>query len=258
MIAVVLCAGYATRLRPLTDVVPKPLLPIAGRPILDHLSDAIDCVDEVRTIHVVTNDRFHPDFRRWSERRRGSKPVVVWNDGTRSNAERLGAIGDLALVLERAANEDDVLVVAGDNLFDLDLRELVAFWRRRADSSAIAVRRCPDPELVRRYSVVEMDGDGRVVAFTEKPADPRSDRVGVGLYVYCARDASAVRDYLADGGNADSPGNYVAWLHRRADVYGFEMGGDWLDIGDHQQLLEADNRWRVKRGLQSRRRYSAT
>jgi glucose-1-phosphate thymidylyltransferase len=257
VIAVVLAAGYATRLQPLSETIPKPLLPIAGRPMLDHIAGAIERVEEVQAIHVVTNHRFHPMFRDWARRRRGDKPVIVWDDGTTSNETRRGALADLQLVLERAgAAENDVLVVAGDNLFDLDLRAFVDFWRLRASSSAIALYHCPELELVRRYSAVELDADGRVVAFSEKPAEPTTHWVGVAIYLYCAAHARRLGEYLAGGGSADAPGNFVAWLHERAPVYGFALGGEWLDIGDHEQLLHADNTWRVKRGLPVRMRYS--
>ncbi len=225
--------------------------------MLDHIVAAIDRVDEVRAVHVVTNHRFHAAFRDWAVGRRSSKPVLTWNDGTQSNETRLGALGDLQLVLERAGvSGEDVLVLAGDNLFELDLRAFVAFWRRRPDASAIALHHCPDIELVRRYSSVELDAAGRVVAFTEKPAQPTSHWVGVAIYLYCAAHAGMLGAYLAEGHSRDAPGSFVAWLHRRAPVYGFELRGDWLDIGDHHQLLDADNRWRSKIGLPVRTRYT--
>jgi len=257
VIAVVLAAGYATRLRPLSDVIPKPLLPIAGRPMLDHIASAIDGVDDVRAIHVVTNHRFHPMFRDWGSRRRGVKPVVVWDDGTESNEARRGALGDLQLVLERGGlQQEHVLVLAGDNLFEQDLGAFADFWRRRPGTSAIAIHHCPDLELVRRYSAVERGADDHVVSFTEKPSQPASHWVGVAIYLYCATHAGMLGDYLAAGGSPDAPGSFVAWLHRRVPVYGFTLEGDWLDIGDQQQLLDADNRWRLKSGMPVRARYS--
>src|ERR1044071_7516759 len=157
MKALILAAGYATRLRPLTENRAKPLLDVGGRPIVDWILDRIEEVDEVDEVHLVTNARFAPDFERWAGDR-----VRVHDDGTTSNDDRLGAIGDIAFVAERAGWEgEDLLVSAGDNLFDFSLARYVDFWREK-DGSAITVYEHPVRELVREYSVVELDAADRV------------------------------------------------------------------------------------------------
>jgi glucose-1-phosphate thymidylyltransferase len=248
--ALILAAGYATRLRPLTDDVPKMLLPLAGRPMLDYLLDRVREVEEIDELHLVTNARFAQAFRDWAP-----ADVTVHDDGTTSNEDRLGAIGDIAFTVERAGLAgEDVLVVAGDNLIGYSVPDYVAFWRGK-DGSAIALYECRDPELIKQYGVVELDDDARVVSFEEKPAEPRSDLAATAAYLYRAEDLALLGQYLEEGHATDAPGNYVAWLHTRAPVYGYRFSGEWLDIGDHTQLLEADNRMRKRAGLPTRAEY---
>jgi glucose-1-phosphate thymidylyltransferase len=256
MHAVVLAAGYATRLRPLTNRVAKPLLPLAGRPMVDYLADKIDEVEEVDAVHVVTNSRFAPDFEAWAASRSGRLPVRVHDDGTRSNDDRLGAIGDLRFVIERAGLEDDdLLVVAGDNLFDFSLEDYVRFWRSRG-GSAIGVHDVGDLALARQYGVVELDDVDRVVSLVEKPEQPASTLASIAAYLFPAEHAALVRDYLEEGNAPDQPGRFVVWLYPRVPVYGYRFDGDWLDIGDRSQLLEADNRMRRRAGLDEQGEYS--
>ena len=246
MKALILAAGYATRLRPLTDSIPKQLLPVGGRPIVDWIFDRIEetSADE---IHLVTNARFADDFVRWAR----DKDVVVHNDGTTSNEDRLGAIGDIQFV----DLDDDLLVTAGDNLFDYSLGDYEAYWRER-DGSCIAVYDVGDPELAKKYGVVDVDENDRVTAFVEKPVDPPTTLCATATYLYTREDANLIATYLAEGNPPDQPGNYVAWLHARAPVYAYRFEGDWFDIGDRDQLLEADNRMRRRNGLPERAEYS--
>ena len=168
MQALILAAGYATRLRPLTDSIPKMLLPLAERPMLDYLIDRLHEVEELDEIHLVTNARFAQAFEDWAP-----EDVVVHDDGTTSNEDRLGAIGDIAFAVERGGLEgEDLLIVAGDNLIGYSLAAFVAFWRTK-DGSAIAVRELDDRELLKQYGVVELDAADRVIGLEEKPAEPK-------------------------------------------------------------------------------------
>jgi glucose-1-phosphate thymidylyltransferase len=248
---VILAAGYATRLRPLTDDIPKMLLPLAGRPMLDYLLDKIREVGEIDELHLVTNAKFASAFRDWAP-----PDVTFHDDGTTSNEDRLGAIGDIAFTVERAGLEgEDLLVVAGDNLIGYSVPDYVAFWRGK-DGAAIALYECPDPELIKQYGVVELDEDDRVVSFEEKPEHPRSNLAATAAYLYRAEDVALVGRYLEEGNSPDAPGSFVEWLHARAPVYGYRFSGEWIDIGDHVQLLEADNRMRERAGLPSRAEYA--
>jgi glucose-1-phosphate thymidylyltransferase len=252
MKAIILAAGYATRLRPLTDTVPKPLLPVGGRPILDWVVANIQAVPEIDETHLVTNSRFAADFERWAS----PHGVIVHDDGTSTNDDRLGAIGDLQLSLERGGIDDDILVVAGDNLFDYSLTDYVAFWRRHGASSAVALYDCGDLELATHYGVVDVDEDDRITYFVEKPDDPPSTLAATATYIYARGQLPLIQQYLAEGHAPDQSGSLVAWLYRREPVYGYRFPGEWYDIGNHVQLLEADNRTRRLHGLPERAEYS--
>ncbi len=252
MKAIILAAGYATRLRPLTDTWAKELLPVGGRPIIDRIVDAIASVDLVDEIHVVTNSRKAAAFAAWAD----GRDVTVHDDGTSSNDDRLGAIGDMLFVIEHAQLDDDLLVIAGDNLFDFDLAEFVAFWRAKRTASAVAVRDVLSLELASHYGIVALSTDGRVVDFEEKPADPPSTLAATATYIFHREHARLIETYLQGEHGADQPGRFVGWLHRREPVYGWLFDATWYDIGNHEQLLEADNSLRVAAGLAARKRYS--
>jgi glucose-1-phosphate thymidylyltransferase len=254
MNALVLAAGYATRLRPLTDSVPKQLLPVGGRPMLDWIADKLDEIAGLEEIHLVTNARYAPDLATWAERRGG---VTVHDDGTTSNEDRLGAIGDIRFVLERTMLAgDDLFVIAGDNLLDASLAEYVKWWRSKDHASAVGVHDVGDLALARHYGVVELADDERVVAFVEKPADPPSTLAATATYVFHREHVALIESYLAEGNPPDQPGNFIAWLHPRRPVYGYLLPGEWHDIGTPDQLLEADNRLRMRAGLPTRSEYA--
>ena len=251
MKALVLAAGYATRLRPLTDSFPKMLLPLAERPMLDYLVDRLREVGEIEEIHLVTNARFATALADWAP-----DDVTVHDDGTTSNEDRLGAIGDIAFALERGGLEgEDLLVVAGDNLLGYSLVDYVDFWRAKG-GSAIAVHQVEDRGLLSQYGVVELDEDDRVVGLEEKPAEPRSDLAATASYLYSGEHLALLPRYFEEGNPPDAPGNFMVWLHTREPVYGYRVSGEWHDIGDLGQLLAADNQLRERAGLPARAEYT--
>ncbi len=246
MKALILAAGYATRLRPLTESIPKQLLPIGGRPMVEWILDKVRETD-VDEIHLVTNHRFAEDFERWAP-----DDVTVHDDGTTSNEDRLGAIGDIQFV----GLDDDVLAIAGDNLFEYSLRDYVEFWRGKEDASCVAVHDVGDPELAKQYGIVDVDSDGRITSFVEKPENPPTTLCATATYIFAREHARLVDTYLADGNPPDQPGYFVGWLQAREPVYAYSFPGAWWDIGDHAQLLEADNLMRRRVGLPERAAYS--
>jgi glucose-1-phosphate thymidylyltransferase len=253
MNAIVLAAGYATRLRPLTDNFPKPLLPVGGRPMIDWIVDRIEEVDDLEGIHVVTNARYAADFARWAE----GRGIRVHDDGTTSNEDRLGAVGDLRLTIEEGRLQgDDLLVIAGDNLFDYSLADYVDWWRGKGDASAVAIRRVADRELLKQYAVLTLDDDDRITSLIEKPEDPQGDLAATATYVLHHAHAARVQEYLEEGNSPDQPGRFIEWLVPRVPVYGYAFEGVWMDIGDRTQLLEADNLLRERHGLPTRAEYS--
>jgi glucose-1-phosphate thymidylyltransferase len=250
--ALVLAAGYATRLRPLTDTWAKELLPVGGTPIVDTIVEKIEAVPDVDEIHVVTNARKAAAFERWAD----GREIRVHDDATTSNDDRLGAIGDMRFVVEREEIDDDLLVIAGDNLFEFSLADFVAFWRGKGRASAIAVRDVGSRELVKRYSVVELGPDDRVLDFVEKPPEPQSTLAAIATYLFHREHVPLIEAYLEAGNEPDQPGRFIAWLHRHEPVFGWRFSGDWFDIGDLEQLQEADNLLRAARGLPQRTAYS--
>src|SRR5581483_9505489 len=212
MKALVLAAGYATRLYPLTEPVAKPLLPLAGRPMLDYLLERIRTAPEIDEIHLVTNHKFADAFTEWA----ASRNVVVHDDGTTSEDDRLGAIGDIQFVVDRIGLDDDLFVVAGDNLFDYSVGDYVRFWRGKGDGSAIVLYDVGDLELVRKYSSVEVDANDRVTRLVEKPESPESTLVGTASYIYAREHVPLVRRYLDEGNAPDQPGRFLVWLVPRA------------------------------------------
>jgi glucose-1-phosphate thymidylyltransferase len=245
--ALILAAGYATRLSPLTDDFPKGLLPVGGRPMVDWIVDNVRA-SGVDDIALVTNARFAHLFEDWAH------GVRIVDDGTDSNETRLGAIGDIRY----AGLDDDALIIAGDNLFDYALADLLAFWDAKGRQSAVAVHDVGDRELAKRYGIVAVDADHRIVDFVEKPADPPSTLAATATYLYSREHLRLVDTYLEEGNNPDQPGNFVAWLHRREPVYAFGFAGGWYDVGDHAQLLAADNRLRRRQGLPERGSYTVS
>jgi glucose-1-phosphate thymidylyltransferase len=234
---VVLAAGYATRLYPLTRDRPKMLLPVGGRPMLEHLLERLAPAEGVDATYLVTNARFAGQFEEW-KRASGSDLTVV-DDGTVDDATRLGAIGDLALVIERERLDDDLVVVAGDNLFSETLED---FPRRGLELGAplLAVYDVGDLEAIRRYNAIEVDGEGRITYFEEKPERPRSTLTGIALYFYPRSTLALIRRYVDEGNNPDQPGRLVQWLYPRLAFYTWRVPGAWYDIGSRETLEDAD------------------
>jgi glucose-1-phosphate thymidylyltransferase len=236
--AIVLAAGYATRLYPLTLDRPKALLPVGGRPILDHLLDRLDEIPELDAVHVVTNSKFSRALREWSEA--SGRGARILDDGTGAEENKLGAIGDLELVVRAEAIDDDLLVVAGDNLFSESFASFAAFGREKG-SPALGVYDVGDLETIRgRYNAIELDGDDRVVFFEEKPERPTSTLTGIALYFSPRASLGLVSRYLGEGNNPDQPGRLVQWLYRRTPVYAWRVPGRWYDVGSKETLAEAD------------------
>lgn len=235
MKALVLAAGYATRLYPLTRDKPKALLEVGGKPMLDYVLARLQEMDVEETI-VVTNAKFAPHFEEWA---RTKNDVTVVNDGTTSNDDRLGAIGDIGFVVEQRGIDDDLVVVAGDNLFAEDVSGF-ARYGREVEAPVIAVHDIGDLSLMHEYNQIEIDSEGRIVFFEEKPAQARTTLAGVALYYYPASALPLVRQYLAEGNNPDQPGRLIQWLYPRTAVYTWRLPGEWYDIGSAETLREAD------------------
>ena len=240
MKAIVLAAGYATRLYPLTLETPKPLLEVGGRPILERLLAQLAEIALLEQVYVVTNAKFAERFREFADGWEGEFAVTVVDDGTTSDEDKLGAIGDLELVIRREGVDEDLLVAAGDSIFsEADLADFARLGLAK-QAPVIGVHDVGDPEAVKRYSAITTDDEGRIVAFEEKPVEPETTLAGIALYFYPRSVLPLIHDYVAEGNNADQPGRLVQWLYPRLPVYTWTVPGRWYDIGSPETLEQAD------------------
>ncbi|MGD9224331.1 MAG: nucleotidyltransferase family protein [Desulfobacteraceae bacterium] len=247
MIAVLLCAGYATRLYPLTRSFPKPLLPVADKPVIDYLVDQIALLPALETLHIVTNDKFHDHFRRWAGQKTAagalSIPIIIHNDGTTCNARRLGAVADLHFVLKSLLSPQPMLVAAGDNIFRFPLAGL---WQRFLREKRHLVVALPqyDRRKLKKTGVLVLDDVDRVLRLHEKPTDPPSTWSCPPLYFLRPCAIEHMETLLATENRPDAPGHFIEYLCRREPVMAQRLEGTRLDIGDIDSYRDADRRLR--------------
>ena len=245
MRVIILAAGYATRLYPITRNQPKALLSVGGRWMIDHLMDRVDTVTEVEEIVLVTNERFFRMFSHWAAGRArrypASKPIRVFSDGTTSNADRLGATGDLRYALRQARISDDLLVLASDNLFDENLSAFAAKLLEQDGGVLIGTTDIGNPALAAgRYGTVEKSEDGEVTVIEEKPLEPKTSLVSMGVYGLSRRVLPFLDEYLSGKEVKDAPGHFIKWLLNHVEVRAYEFKGRWYDIGSFDQWAQAD------------------
>ncbi len=242
MKVLILAAGYATRLYPHTLTQPKPLLPVAGKPMIDHVLDNLAPIGGLDRFYIVTNAKFAGHFEKWADHYRANKAPLdftIVNDGSTDDTNKLGAIGDLHLVLTREHVDDDLIVVAGDNLFSDQLTAFGHFCRE-APTPVLGVYDVGNLEEIKKYNAITMDGTGRVTFFEEKPKQPRSTVTGIALYYYPRATLPLIRQYIAEGNNPDQPGRLVQWLYPRVHFRTWRVPGIWYDIGSKEALEEAN------------------
>ncbi len=246
MKAIVVAAGYATRLYPLTKNFPKGLLKVGGRAIMDYLMDQLEAVPGLDEVYLITNRRFAGHFERWSAGWGGRLNIDVIDDGTTSNENRLGAVGDIRFAIRARAIADDVLVCGSDNLLRFHLKDLVADFRANPVAH-ICVYHVDDAEDRRRHGIAVLDAGNRVVKFAEKPDEPESSWGSAAFYVYPASTLKRFDEYIDSGRTPDAPGHFVEWLCQVEPVYAHRIQGSAVDIGN-PEVLE-----RVRREFEGKR-----
>ncbi len=242
MKVIILAAGYATRLYPMTLTQPKPLLPVAGKPMIDYVLDNLAPIGEIDRIYVVTNAKFADHFQKWADDYRATKAKLnftIVNDGSTDDTNKLGAIGDIQFVLQSQKVADDIIVVAGDNLFSEKLPDFGRFCREK-NAPVLAVYDVGDLEQIKKYNAITLDGEGRITFFEEKPKNPASTLTGIALYFYPRSTLPLIQQYIAEGNNPDQPGRLIQWLYPRVPVYTWKVPGLWYDIGSKETLVEAN------------------
>ncbi len=235
MKAVVLAGGYATRLWPVTKHRPKMLLPVGETTVIDRIFEALEEDDRIETVYVSTNERFASAFETHLEAGEFEKPVLSVEE-TSEETEKFGVVGALGQLIDREGIDDDLLVVAGDNLIGFDLSEFLDYFESK-ETATLAAYDVGDREKAKSYGLVELDGD-RVIDFQEKPDEPKSTLVSIACYGF-PKESLRFEEYLSDGNNPDEPGWFLQWLQSREPVYAFVFEEPWFDIGTPQSYLEA-------------------
>ena len=229
MKCLILAAGYATRLYPLTENFPKPLLEVGEKTILDWLVDDIDEAGLVDEYVVISNHKYACHFDAWAAKK--SQKITVVDDGTSSNETRLGAVKDIQFAIDHLSLDDDMLVIAGDNVLDFSLTKFVRYAKEK-NTSCIMRYFEPEQKKLSKCGVVQIDGDDRILSMEEKPAAPKSNWCCPPFYYYTEKDAALVEKGIASGCGTDAPGSYIAWLCEQTTVHAMEMPGKRYDIGD--------------------------
>lgn len=241
MKCLILAAGYATRLYPLTENFPKPLLDVGGKTILDWLLDDLDTAGLIDEYVVISNHKYAHHFESWAATK--AMKITVVDDGTGSNETRLGAVRDIQFAIDKLGITDDLLVMAGDNLLDFSL---VSFVRYALEKNAPCTMRYFEPSLkkLQKSGVVAVAEDDTITVMTEKAVEPPSNWVSVAFYYYPKAVAGMIGQALADGCGADAPGSFLAWVSRRMPSYAMEMPGSRYDVGDLASYAEVQKEYR--------------
>lgn len=237
MKCLIIAAGYATRLYPLTENFPKPLLEVGGKPILDWLIEDLDSQKLVDQYVVVSNHKFANHFENWAPSR-----VVVVDDGTSTNETRLGAVRDIQLGIEQAKIDDDLFVMAGDNLLSFSLCDFIAYAKQKGTSCIMRYYE-PDLQKLHKTGVAEVDSDGRILSMEEKPAEPKSHWCCPPFYYIVREDVPKVAEAIASGCGVDAPGSFIAWLCSQTTVHAWEMPGPRYDIGNLESYEAVKKVW---------------
>ncbi len=242
MNVLILAAGYATRLYPLTLDKAKPLLEVAGKPMIEWVMDNLTGAPDLETIYLVTNNKFAQSFQEWADGYRKRHPELrfkIINDGSTNDSDKLGAIGDINLVVTREElGTRDLIIVAGDNLFSEPLTEFVA--AAKGSEATLATYDVGDLEVIKKYANITIDASGVITQFEEKPANPHSTLAGIALYYFSKETLPLFTTYVAAGNNPDQPGRFIQWLYTRKPVKTFQIHGTWFDIGSKETLEEAN------------------
>ncbi|NTV29232.1 MAG: nucleotidyltransferase family protein [Candidatus Omnitrophica bacterium] len=240
MKVLILAGGYGTRLYPLIKDIPKALLDVSGKTLVEHTLDKCAAIQSVDEVLVVTNAKFYDLMSKWAEGRNGKPfPIRVINDGTRTPEERLGAIGDILFVLDRCQVSEDLLVLGSDNLYDQGLTDFIQFAQGKGSAVTVGAYDVESLEAAKKYGVIELDQAGRMLSLEEKPAQPRSSLISMCLYYYPRESFPMLRSFITETNHTDTTGGYIQWLYKKTAVYGFKFSGKWYDIGSLESYYDA-------------------
>lgn len=240
MKCVILAAGYATRLYPLTENFPKPLLEIKNKTIIDWLIDDIEESKEVSEYIIISNHKFYNHFVDWKDKKKISTKITILDDGTTSNETRLGAVKDIAFAIDKLKLDDDLLVLAGDNILDFSLQDFINYFKEH-NSTCIMRYYTEDEKRLKKSANIKIDSNDKVLEMIEKPDVPISNWCCPAFYIYSKEDVEKVNKALSDGCGYDAPGSFICWLHKKSSVYAYNMPGKRYDIGTLETYEEVKN-----------------
>ncbi len=238
MKALVLAGGYGTRLAAVVKDLPKPLIPVNDRPLIDHIVVSLKNIPSLTEIVVVTNNKFANHFENWAKTHQDLKIRVI-NDGTNTPEERLGSVGDINYVWKKEKELDDWLIIGGDNLFDQSVKAFMDFALKHSPAISIGVYDIHDKKAATKFGVIGLDSQNKVTSFEEKPAEPKSSLITMCLYYFPKETLIYLSEYLSVSKALDAAGSYIQWLSQKKNVYGFQFSGKWYDIGSVESLNEA-------------------
>ena len=241
MKCLILAAGYATRLYPLTENFPKPLLKVGEKTILDWLLDDIDSAGLADGYIVISNHKYAPHFQDWAASH--SLPITVADDGTSTNETRLGAVRDIQFAIDQLGLDDDLLIIAGDNVLDFSLTAFLRYVREKGTSCVMRYYEA-DEKRLKKSGVAELGENDRLLSLEEKPDAPKSHWCTPPFYYYVRSDAAKIREAIADGCGTDAPGSLVAWMCRRSPMHSMEMPGSRYDIGNLESYEKVQRAYR--------------
>jgi len=229
MKALILCAGYGKRMFPITMTTPKPLLPVDGRPLLLNIIDNL-VSSGIEEITIISNATHYPDYIELLSKAKPSAKMDVISNGVDSPDNALGAIADMALAIKHMGYSDDILVIAGDSHLAFSLKGFIKDYRAH-DACSVIVQEVADPEYLKRLGVAELDTQGRIVGFEEKPPYPRSNLAAYAAYILKSDALKRIDEYLEHGNPKDALGKIIGWLKDRIEVRGYVAEGAFIDIG---------------------------
>lgn len=246
MQALILAAGYARRLYPITKDFPKPLLKVRDRPIIDYIVLKLIQLKEIKGIWVITNHKFFPYFLRWRRSRNFRKSIGLIDDLTTAYRSRRGALADIDFAIKQKRIQDNLIIIGGDNLFEQDLRGFVSYIKRKKNHFIIGLYRLKDKTFASHYGVVRVNRQKEVIDFEEKPINPKSDLIGMCLYYFPKDKFFLLEEYLKNNKFSDATGEFISWLYKREKIYTYTFRGLWYDIGEYRALKEAEEKLKIK------------
>jgi len=239
MKTIILAGGYAKRLWPLTKNIPKQLLLVGGRPMIEYIIEKLEAQEEIDKIIISTNKKFEKNFKEWLLKYKSAKDIELVIEPARSEDNKLGSVGALGYLIKEKKLDEELMIIGGDNLFEFDLRNLINYYREK-DGDIVALYDLKSIQKARNYGVAKIDKEMRIIDFVEKPENPPSTLVSTACYILSSEGVRSILTYLDKGENPDAIGFFIKWLIKRDRVFGFVFSGRWFDIGSLESLKEAD------------------